>query len=54
MNIMSVSPYSLVSIITNIYTSWVIIPLWLMVDSYGHIAGSLRAVKAAKEKSKRN
>jgi hypothetical protein len=33
---------------------WVIIPLWLMVDSYGHIAGSLRAVKASKAKSKRN
>jgi len=31
---------------------WVIIPILLMVDSYGHIAGSLRAVKAV-SKSKR-
>jgi hypothetical protein len=54
MNIMSVLTHSLVSIMTNIFTSWVIIPLLLMVDSYGHIAGSLRAVKASKAKSKRN
>ena len=54
MNVMSVLPHSLVSDLTNIFTSWVVIPLWLMADSYGHIAGSLRAVKAAKVKSKRN
>ncbi|KIL62007.1 hypothetical protein M378DRAFT_166152 [Amanita muscaria Koide BX008] len=34
-------------------TIWVIIPLWLMADSYGHIAGSLRAGKASKTKSKK-
>ncbi|GBE84972.1 predicted protein [Sparassis crispa] len=26
---------------------WVIIPLWLMVDSYGHIASSLRSAQAS-------
>ncbi|CCM03513.1 uncharacterized protein FIBRA_05647 [Fibroporia radiculosa] len=26
---------------------WVLVPLWLMVDSYGHIARSLRASQAA-------
>jgi len=25
---------------------WVVIPLWLMIDSYGHIAGSLRFAQA--------
>ncbi|KAF7985571.1 hypothetical protein HWV62_3845 [Athelia sp. TMB] len=25
---------------------WVVIPLWLMVDSYGHIASSIRAAQA--------
>jgi len=25
---------------------WVIVPLWLMADSYGHIAGALRAPKS--------
>lgn len=31
---------------------WVVIPLWLMYDSYGHIARSLRASQtAAKIKS---
>ncbi|KAG6330693.1 hypothetical protein ID866_8393 [Astraeus odoratus] len=29
---------------------WVLIPLWLMVDSYGHIAGSLRRMKDPKVK----
>ncbi|KAL4069882.1 Emopamil-binding protein [Scleroderma yunnanense] len=29
---------------------WVVVPLWLMVDSYGHIAGSLRQVKGTKVK----
>lgn len=27
---------------------WVVIPLWLMVDSYGHIAGSLRLQQASR------
>jgi len=27
---------------------WVIIPMWLMYDSYTHIAGSLRAAQANK------
>ncbi|KIK26770.1 hypothetical protein PISMIDRAFT_246614 [Pisolithus microcarpus 441] len=27
---------------------WVVIPLWLMVDSYNHIAGSLRAAAKIK------
>ncbi len=34
-------------------TSWVVIPILLMIDSYGHIAGTLRAAKAASEKPKR-
>ena len=34
-------------------TSWVVIPILLMVDSYGHIAGTLRAAKAASGKPKR-
>ncbi|KAI0725633.1 Emopamil-binding protein [Fomitopsis betulina] len=29
---------------------WVVVPIWLMVDSYGHIAGSLRAVQAKAKK----
>jgi hypothetical protein len=29
-------------------TIWVFIPLWLMYDSYNHIAGALRATKKAK------
>ncbi|EPT05272.1 hypothetical protein FOMPIDRAFT_1021554 [Fomitopsis schrenkii] len=29
---------------------WVVIPIWLMVDSYGHIAGSLRAVQVKTKK----
>ncbi|KAF9465744.1 Emopamil-binding protein [Collybia nuda] len=32
---------------------WVIIPLALMVDSYGHIAGSLRAAKATSKSKKK-
>jgi hypothetical protein len=32
--------------------SWVVIPLWLMWDSYGHIAGSLRGAQAAKKVKK--
>ena len=31
--------------ILHIYR-WVVIPLWLMVDSYGHIASSIRAAQA--------
>jgi hypothetical protein len=27
--------------------SWVVIPLWLMWDSYGHIAGSLRQAQTS-------
>jgi len=27
---------------------WVIIPVWLMYDSYTHIAGSLRSAQAGK------
>ena len=34
-------------------TSWVVIPILLMVDSYAHIAGTLRAAKAASGKPKR-
>ncbi|KAG6908315.1 hypothetical protein DXG01_005351 [Tephrocybe rancida] len=36
--------------LSNLTTSsrWVIIPIALMVDSYGHIAGSLRAITKAK------
>ena len=34
-------------------TSWVVVPVLLMIDSYGHIAGTLRAAKAANAKSKR-
>ena len=29
-------------------SSWVFIPLWLMYDSYTHIAGSLRSAQAGK------
>jgi hypothetical protein len=29
-------------------SSWVLIPLWLMYDSYTHIAGSLRSAQAGK------
>ncbi|KZT73742.1 Emopamil-binding protein [Daedalea quercina L-15889] len=29
---------------------WVVIPIWLMIDSYGHIAGSLRAMQAKTKK----
>lgn len=32
---------------------WVFIPLWLMVDSYGHIASSLRAMQNA-DRAKKN
>ncbi|KAF8336742.1 Emopamil-binding protein [Amanita rubescens] len=32
---------------------WVVIPIFLMIDSYGHIAGTLRAAKAASGKPKR-
>ena len=34
-------------------TSWVVVPILLMIDSYGHIAGTLRAAKAANGKPKR-
>lgn len=47
--------YSLTHKSTRLTTlrSWVGVPLWLMYDSYTHIAGSLRAVQAAaKPKSK--
>ncbi|KAH9480204.1 Emopamil-binding protein-like [Psilocybe cubensis] len=40
----------------ELYGGWVIIPLWLMVDSYTHIAGALRSAQAnsrAKSKSKK-
>ena len=33
--------------------SWVIIPLWLMWDSYGHIASALRFQQAS-SKTKKN
>ena len=40
-------------IYTSSYFSWVVIPLWLMYDSYGHIAGALRfAQKAQKDVKK--
>ena len=29
---------------------WVVIPLWLMYDSYSHIASSLRLVQSTKSK----
>lgn len=32
--------------------SWVVIPLWLMWDSYGHIAGSLRQAQASAQAKK--
>ncbi|KAI0057795.1 Emopamil-binding protein [Artomyces pyxidatus] len=32
-------------------TIWVVIPLWLMYDSYGHITGSLRLAQAGKPKA---
>ncbi|KAL4250621.1 EBP family protein [Abortiporus biennis] len=33
---------------------WVVIPLWLMYDSYGHIASSLRFKQASDIKTKKN
>ncbi|KIK04094.1 hypothetical protein K443DRAFT_676223 [Laccaria amethystina LaAM-08-1] len=32
---------------------WVVIPLWLMIDSYTHIAGSLRAQQSSNLKAKK-
>lgn len=29
---------------------WVVIPLWLMYDSYGHIASTLRLAQSTKSK----
>lgn len=29
-------------------SSWVVIPMWLMYDSYTHIAGTLRSAQAGK------
>ncbi|PSR83864.1 hypothetical protein PHLCEN_2v5573 [Hermanssonia centrifuga] len=37
----------------EIYGGWVVVPLGLMVDSYSHIAKSLRSVQA-KERSKKD
>lgn len=34
--------------------SWVVIPVWLMIDSYGHIASSLRLAQADMKKTKKN
>ena len=34
-------------------TSWVVMPISLMIDSYGHIAGTMRAAKTASKKPKR-
>jgi len=31
----------------NVSNSWVFVPLWLMYDSYNHVAGALRAREAA-------
>ena len=45
-NRLSIHPFSLF----RIY-SWVVVPLWLMYDSYTHIAGALRAKQATKPKS---
>jgi len=30
--------------------SWVIIPVWLMFDAYGHIASSLRVAQVNKQR----
>ncbi|EMD39919.1 hypothetical protein CERSUDRAFT_46280, partial [Gelatoporia subvermispora B] len=35
---------------SDILSSWVVIPIWLMVDSYHHIAQSLRVTQASKVK----
>ena len=32
-------------------SSWVIVPLWLMYDSYTHIVGSLRSAQAKLQKT---
>jgi hypothetical protein len=34
------------------HARWIVIPLWLMVDSYGHIAKSVRATHAVALKAK--
>lgn len=44
--------HSLHTTIANPNLSWVFIPLWLMVESYGHIARTLRFAQAAAEKTK--
>lgn len=51
MNMMSVFVFVLrSSFLIIIVTRWVVAPLWLIVDSYGHIARSLRQVEAVKAK----
>ncbi|GJJ10836.1 hypothetical protein Clacol_005064 [Clathrus columnatus] len=37
----------------ELYGGWVVIPLWLMWDSYGHIASSLRQVQAISQGKRR-
>jgi hypothetical protein len=34
----------------NTLFRWVVIPLWLIVDAYGHIAHSLRLAQASTDK----
>ncbi len=35
--------------LTVVFSSWVVIPVWLMLDAYKHIAGSLRVVQTSKQ-----
>lgn len=44
--------FKLFKLLIRVY-SWVIIPLWLMWDSYGHVANALRFQQAS-SKAKKN
>lgn len=48
MNVMLVMPNFLSRDVANFSINrWVVIPVWLMYDSYSHIASSIRAAQAS-------
>jgi hypothetical protein len=46
------NPFHLWVYLVFLNSLWVVIPLWLMWDSYGHIAGSLRQAQASAQAKK--
>ncbi|KIP08965.1 hypothetical protein PHLGIDRAFT_116824 [Phlebiopsis gigantea 11061_1 CR5-6] len=51
-NLVTSNPLYLWVYLTIMNVIWVVVPLWLMVDSYKHIAGSLRTAQAASRVAK--